>query len=48
MGYPSLAACVADLEKHGHLVRIKEEVDPHLEMAATHACIRCPRPCFVI
>src|SRR5690606_38049407 len=36
MGYPSLAACVADLEKHGHLVRIKEEVDPHLEMAAIH------------
>jgi 4-hydroxy-3-polyprenylbenzoate decarboxylase len=36
MGYNSLAACVADLEKHGHLVRIREEVDPHLEMAATH------------
>lgn len=36
MGYPSLAACVADLEKHGHLVRIKEEVDPYLEMAAIH------------
>lgn len=36
MGYPSLAACVADLEKHGHLIRIKEEVDPYLEMAAIH------------
>ncbi|HYK77547.1 MAG TPA: UbiD family decarboxylase [Daejeonella sp.] len=36
MGYKSLAACVADLEKHGHLVRIKEEVDPYLEMAAIH------------
>lgn len=36
MGYNSLAACTADLEKHGHLVRIKEEVDPHLEMAAIH------------
>jgi 4-hydroxy-3-polyprenylbenzoate decarboxylase len=36
MGYNSLAACVADLEKHGHLVRITEEVDPHLEMAAIH------------
>ncbi|MCA5004770.1 UbiD family decarboxylase [Sphingobacterium bovistauri] len=36
MGYPSLAACVADLEKNGHLVRIKEEVDPYLEMAAIH------------
>ena len=28
--------CVNDLEKHGHLVRIKEEVDPNLEMAAIH------------
>ena len=36
MGYKSLAACVADLEKHGHLLRIKEEVDPYLEMAAIH------------
>ncbi|MFD1769068.1 UbiD family decarboxylase [Sphingobacterium suaedae] len=36
MGYKSLADCVADLEKHGHLVRIKEEVDPYLEMAAIH------------
>ncbi|WP_432710166.1 UbiD family decarboxylase [Pedobacter sp.] len=36
MGYKSLAACVADLEKHGHLLRIKEEVDPNLEMAAIH------------
>ena len=36
MGYKSLAACVADLERHGHLIRIKEEVDPYLEMAAIH------------
>jgi 4-hydroxy-3-polyprenylbenzoate decarboxylase len=36
MGYHSLAACLADLEKHGHLVRVREEVDPHLEMAAIH------------
>lgn len=36
MGYKSLSECVSDLEKHGHLVRIKEEVDPHLEMAAIH------------
>jgi 4-hydroxy-3-polyprenylbenzoate decarboxylase len=36
MGYSSLAACVEDLEKHGHLLRIKEEVDPYLEMAAIH------------
>lgn len=36
MGYKSLTACVADLERHGHLIRIREEVDPHLEMAAIH------------
>jgi len=36
MGYPNLQACIADLEKHGHLIRIKEEVDPYLEMAAIH------------
>ncbi|MEJ5091700.1 3-octaprenyl-4-hydroxybenzoate carboxy-lyase [Sphingobacterium faecium] len=36
MGYKSLAECVADLEQHGHLIRIKEEVDPYLEMASIH------------
>ena len=36
MGYQNLAACIADLEKNGHLIRIKEEVDPYLEMAAIH------------
>lgn len=36
MGYKSLEACVQDLEKNGHLIRIKEEVDPFLEMAAVH------------
>jgi 4-hydroxy-3-polyprenylbenzoate decarboxylase len=36
MGYNSLAACIADLEKHKHLVRIKQEVDPVMEMAAIH------------
>lgn len=34
--YKSLRQCVLDLEKHGHLVRVKEEVDPNLEMAAIH------------
>lgn len=34
--YPTLEACVNDLEQHGHLVRIREEVDPDLEMAAIH------------
>jgi 4-hydroxy-3-polyprenylbenzoate decarboxylase len=36
MAYSSLEQCLLDLEKNGHLVRIKEEVDPHLEMAAIH------------
>jgi len=34
--YNSLQACVADLEKNGRLIRIKEEVDPYLQMAAIH------------
>jgi 4-hydroxy-3-polyprenylbenzoate decarboxylase len=34
MAYKSLADCVSDLSKNGHLVTIKEEVDPYLEMAA--------------
>src|SRR6478672_7510389 len=36
MSYRSLHECLNDLEKNGHLVRIKEEVDPDLEMAAIH------------
>ncbi len=36
MIYRNLHDCIADLEKHGHLIRIKEEVDPDLEMAAIH------------
>src|ERR1035437_430780 len=36
MGYKSTEDCINDLEKHGHLIRIKEEVDPELEMAAIH------------
>lgn len=36
MGYKSLRDCVDDLEKHRHLIRIKEEVDPYLEAAAIH------------
>ena len=34
MNYRSLAECVADLERAGHLVRIDAEIDPHLELAA--------------
>ncbi len=36
MAYKSLAECVLDMERHGHLIRIKEEVDPYLEAAAIH------------
>lgn len=34
--YRTLEECVLDLEKHGQLLRIRDEVDPHLEMAAIH------------
>jgi 4-hydroxy-3-polyprenylbenzoate decarboxylase len=33
MGYKSLRECIADLDRHGQLVRITEEIDPYLEMA---------------
>jgi 4-hydroxy-3-polyprenylbenzoate decarboxylase len=33
MGYRFLNECVADLEKSDRLIRISEEIDPHLEMA---------------
>lgn len=36
MTYPSLESCLIDLEKNGELVRIKEETDPYLQMAAIH------------
>jgi 4-hydroxy-3-polyprenylbenzoate decarboxylase len=36
MGYATLEACLLDLEKNGQLLRIKEEVDPYLEMASIH------------
>jgi 4-hydroxy-3-polyprenylbenzoate decarboxylase len=36
MGYKSTQECIDDLEKNGHLVRIKEEVSSDLEMAAIH------------
>jgi 4-hydroxy-3-polyprenylbenzoate decarboxylase len=36
MGYASLRACVADLERTGQLVRIEPEIDPYLEAAAVH------------
>jgi len=39
MAYQSLESCLLDLEKNGQLVRIKEEVDPFLEMAAIHLSV---------
>jgi 4-hydroxy-3-polyprenylbenzoate decarboxylase len=36
MGYSSLRACIADLERAGKLVRIDREIDPHLEAAEVH------------
>ncbi len=36
MAYSTLESCLVDLEKNGHLIRIQEEVDPYLEMAAIH------------
>ncbi|MFK7972054.1 MAG: UbiD family decarboxylase [Bacteroidia bacterium] len=33
MAYTSLQASIRDLEKHNRLVRVKAEIDPHLEMA---------------
>lgn len=34
--YRNLEECIIDLEKSGQLVRVHEEVDPYLEMAAIH------------
>lgn len=34
--YRSLHDCLLDLEKNHHLVRLKEEIDPYLEMAIVH------------
>src|SRR4051812_31545116 len=36
MSYVSLEECLQDLEKNRYLIRIREEVDPYLEMAAIH------------
>lgn len=36
MTYKSMKDAVLDLEKNGHLIRIKSQVDPNLEMAEIH------------
>lgn len=43
MNYSSLEEAVIDLEQHGHLVRIKEEVDPYLEMSSIHLRVHAAR-----
>ena len=39
MAYNSLKDCVKDLENNGMLIRIKDEVDPYLEMSAIHQLV---------
>lgn len=36
MGYSNLRSCVADLEKHGQLIRLSDPVDAELEAAEIH------------
>ena len=36
MAYSTMEECLLDLEKNGQLLRIKEETDPYLQMAAIH------------
>ena len=36
MGYRTLAAAASDLDRAGRLVRIEQEIDPHLEAAEIH------------
>jgi 4-hydroxy-3-polyprenylbenzoate decarboxylase len=36
MGYRTLRECIDDLDRHGQLVRLRDEIDPHLEAAEIH------------
>jgi 4-hydroxy-3-polyprenylbenzoate decarboxylase len=36
MSYASMRGCVDDLARHGHLIRIEDEIDPNLEAAEIH------------
>src|SRR6478672_4679317 len=36
MGYRTLRACIDNLAAHGQLLRIEQEIDPHLEAAEIH------------
>jgi 4-hydroxy-3-polyprenylbenzoate decarboxylase len=49
MGYANLAACVADLERTGQLLRIDTEIDPHQEAAAIHRRVyQCGGPALLL
>jgi 4-hydroxy-3-polyprenylbenzoate decarboxylase len=43
MGFKNLQACVTDLERAGHLVRIDVPIDPHLEAAQIHRRVQQAR-----
>ena len=36
MAYKTLEESLSELERNGQLIRVKEQVDPYLEMAAIH------------
>ncbi len=36
VNYKSISECINDLNKNGHLLKVQEQVDPYLEMAAIH------------
>ena len=36
MIYKNMTECIIDMERHGHLARVQEEIDPDLEMAEIH------------
>lgn len=41
--YHNIEECILDLEKNGQLIRVHEEVDPYLEMAAIHLRVNAAR-----
>jgi 4-hydroxy-3-polyprenylbenzoate decarboxylase len=43
MGYHSTRECVTDLERHGKLLRIDAELDPHLEIAEVQRRVNARR-----
>jgi 4-hydroxy-3-polyprenylbenzoate decarboxylase len=43
MAYSDLESCLLELERQGQLLRIKEEVDPYLEMATIHLLVHAQK-----